>query len=235
MALLELERVSKRYRRGERVALEDVSMVVEAGEMIAVWGERRSGRTTLLQIAAGIQAPSAGIVRFADTDLTDQVGLLGNGIAFCRTAFRAFTGRTILDQLTSCQLGRNVPRSIAQPRAWKALERVDAAQHASRAPEELNNEEIVRVAIARALVSEPQLLVIDEPTIGLDLRVRDGVLELLRSLADDGMAVLMSTSEGTGMLGADRIMTLNRGRLRGQTVPELAPVTDIAERRRAFG
>ena len=68
----------------------------------------------------------------------------------------------------------------------------------------------MRVAIARALTSEPRLLVIDEPTIGVDLLARDGVLRLLRSIVDGGIAVLTSTGEGTGFLGADRVLSLAR-------------------------
>jgi ABC-type multidrug transport system ATPase subunit len=236
MALLELEHVGKRYRRGERVALDDVSLVIDAGEMVTVWGERRSGRSTLLRVAAGIEAPDTGIVRFAGRDLAERGGgTLGNGIGYCRTVFRSSGGQKIVDQLVAGQFGRGIPRAAARTRVWKALERVAAEQCATRVSAELSGEEIIRVAIARALASEPRLLVIDEPTIGVDLLARDGILGLLRSIVDEGVAVLTSTGEGTGLLGADRVLSLGRGKLRGETIPELAPVTDISHRRRAMG
>jgi ABC-type sugar transport system ATPase subunit len=233
--LLELQNVSK--RRGERVALDDVSLVIDAGEMVTVWGERRSGRSTLLRVACGIEAPDTGIVRFAGRDLASSYEeMLGDGISYCRRAFRASAGRNIVDQLAAGQYARGTPRSTARACAWKALERVAAKECATRTSEELNGEELVRVSIARALVGEPRLLVIDEPTIGVDLVARDAILVLLRSIAEEGIAVLTSTDdEGTGFLGADRVLSLRKGKLRGETVPELAPVADLGRHRQARG
>jgi ABC-type sugar transport system ATPase subunit len=236
MLLLELEHVSKRSRRGLRDALDDVSLAVDVGELVTVWGERRSGRSTLLRIAAGIEAPDTGIVRFAGGDLADRgEQRLGAGVGYCRAAFRASAGQHIVDLLAATQFARGIPRSAARSRAWKALERVGAKECATRTPEELNGEEIVRVAIARALAGAPRLLVIDEPTIGVDLTARDGILALLRSIADDGVAILASTGEGTGFLGADRVLALHKGRLRGEIAPELAPVTELDRHRQARG
>ncbi len=235
MSLLELEHVSKRYRRFERVALDDVSLEIDAGEMVTIWGERRSGRSSLLRLAAGIERPDSGVVRFSGQDLADRSRTLGNGISYCRTSFRAAAGQTVLDLLAAGQFGRGVRRTQARSDAWKALERVAAAQCATLLPEELNGEEAVRVAIARALTSDPRLLVIDEPTIGVGLTGRDRVLDLLRSIADAGVALLTSTGEGTGFLGADRVLSLGRGKLCGETAAELAPVTDIGQRREEAG
>lgn len=236
MILLELEHVSKRSRRGVRDALDDVSLAIDEGELVTVWGERRSGRSTLLRIAAGIETPDTGVVRFAGGDLTDRgEEKLGEGIGYCRTAFRASAGQHIVDLLAATQFARGIPRPAARSRAWKALERVAAKECATRTAEELNGEEIVRIAIARALACEPRLLVIDEPTIGVDLIARDGILALLRSIADDGIAILASTGEGTGFLGADRVLALHKGKLRGEITPAFAPVTELDRHRQARG
>lgn len=236
MTLLKLEHVSKRSRGGVRDTLDDVSLAIDKGEMVTVWGERRSGRSTLLRVAAGIETPDAGVVMFAGQDLTDRGSeKLGDGISYCRTVFRASAGQHLVDLLAATQLARGIPRSAAQSRAWKALERVGAKEYATRTAEELNGEEIVRTAIARALASEPRLLVIDEPTIGVDLIARDGILTLLRSIADDGIAILTSTGEGTGFLGADRVLALHKGKLRGEIRPELAPVTELDDHRQSRG
>ncbi|MGH2911354.1 MAG: ATP-binding cassette domain-containing protein [Solirubrobacteraceae bacterium] len=234
MTLLKLEHVSKRSPRGVRDALDDVSLTIDRGELVTVWGERRSGRSTLLRIATGIESPDTGVVRFEGRNLTDQGGkTLGEGISYCRTTFRASAGQHVIDLLAATQLARGVPRSSARSRAWKALERVGVKDCATRTPEELDGEEIVRVAIARALACEPRLLVIDEPTIGVDLIARDGILALLRSIADEGIAILASTGEGTGFLGADRVLALHKGTLRGEITPELAPVTELDRHRQA--
>ncbi|HEV3071786.1 MAG TPA: ATP-binding cassette domain-containing protein [Solirubrobacteraceae bacterium] len=236
MTLLELEHVSKRYHGGVRVALDDVSLVIDAGEMVAIWGERQSGRSTLLRIAAGIERPDTGVVRFAGYDLAKRGGeRLGHGISYCRRAFRPSGGPTVLDQLMTCQYARRVPPYTAIVRAWKALERVDVERCARLGVTELKTDEVVRVAVARALTSEPRLLVVDEPMIGVDLLERDGILTLLRSLADEGVAMLTSTGEGTGLLGADRVLSLGKGKLRGELTPDLAQVDDLSRRRQARG
>jgi ABC-type glutathione transport system ATPase component len=236
MILLELEHVSRRSRRGVRDALDDVSLSIDHGELVTVWGERRSGRSTLLRVAAGIETPDAGVVRFAGRDLADRNDdELGAGISYCRTTFRASAGQHIVDLLAATQLARGMSRTTARSRAWKVLERVAAKECATRTAEELNSEEIVRIAIARALVCEPRLLAIDEPTIGVELIARDGILSLLRSIADEGVAILTSTGEGTGFLGADRVLALHKGKLRGEIAPELAPVTELEHRRQARG
>jgi ABC-type multidrug transport system ATPase subunit len=233
MSLLELEHVSKRYRRVERVALDDVSLSIEAGELVAVWGERRSGRSTLLRIAAGVETPDTGVIRFCGRDVTELT--LGSGVGYCRTGFRASAGQHIVDLLAASQFARGVSRPDARMSAWKALARVAAEDCANRTPSELNGEEIVRVSIGRAVASQPRLIVIDEPTIGVDLTARDGILALLRSIADDGIAVLTSTSDGPGWLGADRVLALRKGKLRGETIPELAPVAHLDRHRQAHG
>lgn len=232
MTLLKLDHVGKRY---SRVALDDVSMEIDAGEMVVIWGERQSGRSTLLQIAAGIETPDKGVVRFDDRDLAPGGKMLGDGISYCRREFRRNRGPTVLDQLISGQLGRRVSQPTALTHAWKALERVQADSCAELAATELKTEETVRVAIARALTCNPRLLVVDEPTIGVDPLKRDGILKLLRSLADEGIAILSSTGEGTGFLGADRVLALGKGKLHGELTPDLAPVTDLSRHRQARG
>lgn len=236
MSLLRLEHVSKRYRRLERVALDDASMTIERGEMVTVWGERRSGRSTLLRIVAGIDAPDTGVVLFEGRDIHEPGSeALGHGIGYCRRTLRATAGQHVIDLLAASQFGRRVPRSLALERAWKALDRVGAKDCANRTPVELNGEDTVRIAIARALASDPRLIVVDEPTVGVDLMSRDDVLALLRSLTDDGIAVLASAGDGTGLLGADRVLALRKGKLRGEAIPELAPVAHLDRLRQARG
>ncbi len=112
----------------------------------------------------------------------------------------------------------------------QALERTDAQSCAHLYQDELDGAETVRIAIAQALTSSPALLVIDEPANGVDLLQRDPILALLRSLADDGIAILMSVEESTGLLGTDRALTLDEGQLRGPATPTLAPVISLAQR-----
>jgi ABC-type Mn2+/Zn2+ transport system ATPase subunit len=122
---------------------------------------------------------------------------------------------------------RGASRELAHARAHAALKRAGAEQCGSLEPGELDGAELVRVAIARALGPKPKLLVIDDPTIGVDLPERDAILLLLRSFADDGITVLMSVSETTALSGADRALSLDNGALHGAVDPRLATVVPI--------
>jgi ABC-type multidrug transport system ATPase subunit len=229
MTLLALEHVSRCYGRDahERVVLRDVSLRLDGGELVAVWGLRRSGRSTLLRVAAGIEAPDAGVVRFAGRELAVGGDELGSGIGYCRPPLAGAEGRIVLDELMLAQLARGVPSPLARTHARTALERCDAGHCATHRLRELDGAEAMRVAIARALVLSPALLVVDEPTKGVDLIERDGILSLLRSLAREGTAVLMSAGEATGLAGADRALSLADGGLRGSLSPELATVVPL--------
>jgi ABC-type lipoprotein export system ATPase subunit len=230
VSLLALEHVGKRYRDGprERVVLRDVSLELRAGELAMVWGLRRSGRSTLLRVAAGIEAPDTGVVRFDGRDLADHgEQLLGCGIGYCQKTFRSAEGQTVLEQVTVGLLARGVPRPVARSRAAEALERTGAEGCAARRPAELDGGEAVRVALARTLTLGPRLLVIDEPVKGIDLLDRDAVLLLLRSLTREGIAVLASIGESTGLAGADTALALGDGELRASPAPELAPVLPL--------
>jgi putative ABC transport system ATP-binding protein len=232
MGLLQLERVSRRYRSGahERVILDEVSLTIERGELLAVWGLRRSGRSTLLRVAAGIEPPESGVVRFDGEDLARHPDRLGSGIGYCRPAHGEGEASGVLDELIAGQLARGVPQALAQSRAFTVLERVGAGGCAGRALHELDGGESMRVAIARALALGPSLLVVDEPTKGVDLLERDAILSLLRSLADEGIALLVSAGEATALSGADRALSLSNGRLRGSLSRELAPVVPLRRR-----
>ncbi len=232
MTLLALEGVVRRYRSGahERIVLDGVSLTLEAGELLAVWGLRRSGRSTLLRVAAGIEPPDAGVVRFAGRDLAHSPDALGGGIGYCRPAAVDGEAHGVIDELIAGQLARGVPQPAALARAYAALERVEGSDCAGRALHELDGGEAMRVSIARALVLEPKLLVIDEPTKGVDLLERDAILALLRSLADEGIALLVSAGEATALSGADRALSLSGGELRGSVSPELAAVVPLRRR-----
>jgi putative ABC transport system ATP-binding protein len=230
MALLELDHVFKRYgrRSRERVVLQDVSLDLYSGELMAILGKRDSGRSTLLQLAAGLQPPTSGVVRFNGQDLAARRGRdLGAGIGFCRRTFRGAEDLLVKDHVMVGQLGRGISHAEATSRMWSALARVDASDCAARTPADLDTAELVRVMIARALAFQPSLLVIDEPTRGVDLLERDDILSLLRSLADEGIAVLICIGEATAFAGCDRALHLREGQLGGDPTPGPAPLVQF--------
>jgi energy-coupling factor transporter ATP-binding protein EcfA2 len=235
MTLLELENVSRRQGDADgSLLLRDVSLILDGGELVSVWGKRRSGRSTLLRVASGIEPPDEGVVRFAERDLAGSEGYaLGGGIGYCRRTPGEARARVVLDELMVSQLARGIRRSSARARALAALERVGAEQTGVHLLRELDSAEAVRFMVARALVLKPSLLVLDEPTVGVDMFERDGIVSLLRSLADDGLAVLICTGDTAALSGADRALSLAEGELHGSSAPELATVLPL--RRQAGG
>lgn len=226
MSLLAVQEVSKRYRRGRReyVALNGVSLSVEGGELVVVLGMRNSGRSTLLRIAAGLERPDQGRVRFQGADLLTSDAVIGRRLAYCRMAFSELEGDVVLDHVAAGLLAQDMTAVEAARVAARALARAGVSACARMRPYELEPAEFVRVAIARALTSSPVLLVIDEPTAAVGPLQSDPILRLLRSLADEGVAVLMSTSDATCLSGADRALSLDQGELRGEFDPPEAEV-----------
>jgi len=236
MSLLALERVCKGYRDGqlERQVLREVTLEIDPGELSVVWGVRRCGRSTLLRLAAGIEAPDGGVVRFDGHDLAeDAERVLGAGIGYCQKSLPRNGSQPVLEIVMASLLAHGLPASHARSRAGEALDRAGVGDCATRTRSQLDSAETVRVALARVLALNPRLLVIDDPIAGVDVLARDGILALLRSLANDGLAVLASTTDATGLSGADRTLTLSEGRLRGPATRELAAVVEL--RRHAGG
>ncbi|HTB69558.1 MAG TPA: ATP-binding cassette domain-containing protein [Solirubrobacteraceae bacterium] len=229
MSLLEFEHVCKRGTGGGGPGwvLQRVSLELERGEYVVVWGARGCGRSTLLRIAAGIESPDSGAVRFEGHDMRAAGVELGEGIGYCLKRLGSGEGRNVLDQMLMGLLARGTPQPGARSLALAALERCELLGR-SRAPlADLDGAERVRLAVARALASAPRLLIIDEPANGVELIERDGILLLLRSLADEGITVLASASEPTSLSGADRTLALSDGELRGEPSAPLATVLPL--------
>jgi putative ABC transport system ATP-binding protein len=219
--LLRLDSVTRRIARGERgrdhVALRDVSLSIRPGELVGVWGPRRSGRTTLTMVAAGMRQPTEGTVHFDGVDLS-RAGMLGmrGGIGFCDREFDPVIAETVIEHVTAPLLSEDVKYTEAEYAAYRQLERVGAAELAHLKPAELDAAGTLRVAVARATVTRPRLLVVDEPTTGVRASEERPLLRLLHSFArDEGVAVLLTADDAAALAGVDRALSLNSGVLRG--------------------
>jgi ABC-type lipoprotein export system ATPase subunit len=227
MSVLELEAVTKRYRDRQRElsVLGDVDLYLHAGEVTVVWGLRRSGRSTLLRIAGGVQAPDSGRVLFEGQPLGDHC--IGTGVGYVAKALRASEEQGVLDQIGAVLLARGTSVHEARERARAALARTGGEQLAAMRISELGGAETLRVAIARTLALSPRILIVDEPAATVEMSERDEVLALLRALAAEGLAVLASTSEAEQLAGADVALTLRDGQLHGQSRSESATVLPL--------
>ncbi len=220
MSLLSLDGVTKRYARGYREveALAGVGLEVEAGDFVAIWGGSRSGKTTLLRVAAGIEAPDGGRVAFGGRDLATlsrraRAQLLLTDVGCVWQTGRITRGLSVLDHVA---LPRFKQRSHAQARgeAHDVLERVGVPQAAGARWHELSDGERTRVALAHALIRRPRLLLADEPTASLNMIEREQVLGVLRSVADEaGVAIVMTAPDAPNLLQSHRLMSLDGGRL----------------------
>jgi ABC-type lipoprotein export system ATPase subunit len=229
MALLSIERVTQYQRSGrfERTALRDVSLEIEPGELVSVWGTRRSGRSTLLRVASGVEQPHDGRVLFGGVDLAAcRDSVLGRELAYCQRRFASVTECAVEHVMTGL-LGDRVSQREAMRRAREMLAEVGAEDCAHLECHELDCGETVRVSIAAALVGGPKLIVIDEPTSGVDVIDRDPILRLLRVAANKGVAVLMTASDAQGLSGVDRALSIDNGELRGHVISGDARVVSL--------
>ncbi len=241
--LICFEDVSKRYPDGGReiTVLDRVSMRIETGVAVGVYGTRRSGKSTLLRVAAGIVLPDSGTVRFDGADMTSMSGrergrLLRGEIAFMSAAdWRALPGESVVDHVATSLGSEGVTMRDARLRALRILERVGVGgAGAQEAAASLSLTDRTRVMLARALVREPRLLVLDEPALMPNLSDRDRFYALLRAAAQErGMALLVASEEIAALQGVGVLMSIADGELcstgRGENVVALP------RRRRAAG
>jgi putative ABC transport system ATP-binding protein len=220
MSLLELDRVSKRFRRGAKtvLALDGVSLALGPGDSMAVWGGGNSGKTSLLRVAAGIDRPDSGSVRFDGRDLATVSGserskLLSSEIGCVWRSLRAPHGLSVLDQV-ALPLVRHGDARQARVRAREALVGAGVEDAASAAWHELEDGDRARVKLAHALVRDPRLLLADEPTANLNVVEREQLLGLFDKVTvERGIAVLMTAPDAPDTLRSHRLASLDRGQL----------------------
>jgi ABC-type polar amino acid transport system ATPase subunit len=178
----------KRY--GEVEVLRGVDFSVEPGQVKVIIGPSGSGKSTLLRLLATLERPDAGAVTLEDR----PPGPGEVGMVFQR--FNLFTNMTAVDNVM-CGLVevRKLKKQEAREQAMAFLERVGLAAHASKYPDELSGGQQQRVAIARALVMKPKAMLFDEPTSALDIELVREVLDVMESLARDGMTMVCVTHE----------------------------------------
>lgn len=217
--LLSLRGVCKSYWRGprEKVVLTNVSLDVHPGELVAVWGQRGAGKTTLAMVAAGLETPDGGVVCFNGRDLAEsrrRAPLLHENIGWMqRMGPQSGEFRTAVDYVALPLLGNHSPRD-ARRRASAMLKRLGVPGCAWESWESLTDGERTLVAVAHALVREPKLLIADDPTASLNVLQREEVTSLLRVAADEeGLGVLITVPDMPQMAYADRVGSLSDGRL----------------------
>ena len=200
--IVKLEHVFKNYSRGknEVAVLKDICLEVESGEYLAIMGPSGSGKTTLMNLIGCLDVPTSGqyildgkdIGQLSDNELAD---IRNKYIGFVFQNFYLLPKMTALDNVALPLLYAGVPVKKRRERAAEALKSVGLEERMNFMPNQLSGGQCQRVAIARAMVTEPKLLLADEPTGALDTASGNQIMDIFRDLSDKGMTIIMITHE----------------------------------------
>ena len=217
--VIEAEGVSKIYRAGEvRVsALRSVDLKVSQGEFTAIAGPSGSGKSTLLNILSGLDSPTIGRVRLAGTPISEMGGralsdFRRDHIGFIFQAYNLIPVLTVLENIEYVMLLQGVPHRARRERVREMLSTVGLEGMEDRRPPQLSGGQQQRVAVARAMVSQPDLILADEPTANLDSATGAALLDLMRELNERRrMTFLFSSHDQMIMDRAKRLVLLKDG------------------------
>lgn len=212
-----LERVSKTYMTGPAQvhALNDVSVALDAGQLVVLLGPSGSGKTTLLNLIGAIEAPSGGRITVSGIDMSNLSGAALTEYRRTQVGF-VFQFFNLVPTLTASENVEVVAELSGRdpgPRAGAALDMVGLADRVDHFPAQLSGGEQQRVAIARALVKDAAVLLTDEPTGSLDLDSGKQILGLLRRAADAGHTVVLVSHNSAIAAVADRVIELRDGHI----------------------
>lgn len=200
--LIEITHITKRYEMGDNVvmALQDVSLAIREGEYLSIMGPSGSGKSTFMNILGCLDTPSTGEYKFRGVDVSnldddDLSAMRNKEIGF---VFQNFNLLPKLDAVQNVELPlayAGVPAAERHERAVRALERVKLAERMHHKPSELSGGQRQRVAIARALVTNPGILLADEPTGALDSKTGVEIMRLFDELHQEGNTIILITHE----------------------------------------
>ncbi len=237
MSLLALEGVRKSF--GKNVVLQDIDLTVERGQCVVLIGASGSGKSTLLRCVNLLEVVDDGRITLDGDDITDpridaDAVRARMGVVF--QAYNLFPHLSVMDNITLAPIRvHGVPRGEAQDKAMAMLDRVGLRDRAGARPDDLSGGQQQRVAIARALVNDPTLMLLDEVTSALDPELVGEVLDLLRSLTQEGMTMILNTHEmGFARQVADTVCFLDGGVIHEQGPPEQVLGDPREERTRQF-
>jgi putative ABC transport system ATP-binding protein len=218
--MIELRNASKKYQQGaqEVYALRDISLRIKKGEFLSVMGASGSGKSTLLNLIGGLDQPSSGEIfidgrplhGISDYELTL---FRRRRVGFIFQFFNLLPILTAAENVSLPLLLEGTPYSEVKPRAVELLEQVGLGSRTEHRPEQLSGGEMQRVAISRALISNPAVLLADEPTGNLDSHTSEQIFMLLKNLHDQGQTIVMVTHNPRAAAYGSRIITLKDGAL----------------------
>lgn len=218
--MIEIKNAGKKYPQGAREvhALRGVSLSIKKGEFLSIMGPSGSGKSTLLNLIGGLDQPSSGQIfidgrplhGISDNELTL---LRRKRVGFIFQFFNLLPVLTAIENVSLPLLLDGAPLSQIRPKAIELLKQVGLEARIEHRPEQLSGGEMQRVAIARALVTNPAVLLADEPTGNLDSHTSEEIFMLLKTLNEQGQTIVMVTHDPKAAAYGSRIITLKDGAL----------------------
>ena len=232
--MIEMHDLNKVYRTGnvETTALSDINLEINAGEFIAIMGPSGCGKSTLLNVMGMLDSPTSGRFSFLGEDVANYAeaklaDIRKRNIGFIFQSFNLVDELTVLENVALPLLYQRMPARERRELAESVLERMGIAHRANHRPQQLSGGQQQRVAVARAVVTQPGLILADEPTGNLDTGNGEEVLDLLNQLNADGTTIVMVTHDPSHSDHASRVVHMLDGRVLSENV------TAVREARRA--
>ncbi len=223
--VIETHNLCKYYNGGVIKALDGVDTKIKKGEVVVVIGPSGSGKSTYLRSLNLLENPTDGTILFEDTDITSPKADINKhrqkmGMVFQH--FNLFPHMTILKNMTIAPIKLlKISKSDAEEKALTLLKRVGLEDRANAYPSQLSGGQKQRVAIVRALMMNPEVMLFDEPTSALDPEMVGEVLDVMKSLAKEGMTMVVVTHEmGFAREVADRVIFMSEGKIYEEGTPE---------------
>ena len=222
--LIRVSDLTKEFDGGAVIALDHCNLDIARGEVVAIIGPSGSGKSTLLRSLNLLETPTSGSILFEGVNLADKkvnLNLHRQKMGMVFQHFNLFPHKTVLENIIMAPVQlKKMTRPQAKQKAMELLERIGLADKADTYPNMLSGGQKQRIAIVRALAMNPQVMLFDEPTSSLDPEMVGEVLELMRSLAQEGMTMVVVTHEmGFAREVASRVVFMDEGKILEQNEP----------------
>ena len=222
--LISVQHLVKEYNHGTVHALDDCSLEIQRGEVVAIIGPSGSGKSTLLRSLNLLEQPTSGAIYIDGVDLASKavnIDLHRQKMGMVFQHFNLFPHKTVLQNITMAPVTlKKKTAAEAKEQAMSLLERIGLADKADEYPNMLSGGQKQRIAIVRALAMEPEVMLFDEPTSALDPEMVGEVLDLMRDLAKEGMTMAVVTHEmGFAREVADRVVFMAGGKILEEGIP----------------
>lgn len=235
--MIDVKHLDKHF--GKLEVLKDLNLTFEKGQVTVIIGPSGSGKSTLLRCLNGLEKPTSGEITVEGEILGRTEKALDHTrqkMGFVFQSFNLFPHKSVLENLTLAPiLVKKEDPTVVKERAMKLLEKVGLSDKANTYPNQLSGGQKQRIAIARALAMEPEWMLFDEPTSALDPEMVKEVLDLMKTLAFEGMDMIIVTHEmGFAKEVADRVIFMDEGRIVEDRAPELLFDAPEEERTKLF-